>query len=174
MLFLVDGKLALLQPTTNEDGERKYDMRILAQNVEYFVHLRDLALTQLSSSGHENDIPAIAGEEEPSSEHSQQAHGLRDSLWIFDGMHMCAWPDVQDLLQMSLLEAPRNIPATVQVPVDFYPLSILLNKGIVLGIEPELIQRRDVGFAYFRIAARVSFKRPFVPASIICKRASPC
>jgi hypothetical protein len=41
ILFLVDGKLVLLQPTTTEGGELKYEMRIIAQNVETYALMRD-------------------------------------------------------------------------------------------------------------------------------------
>ncbi|KAI9847896.1 MAG: hypothetical protein M1830_007318, partial [Pleopsidium flavum] len=49
---------------------------------------------------------------------------------------------------------------SVQVFVDFYPLSIVLNKGILLGIESELVQRRDVDFALFRHAMRTHLFLP--------------
>jgi hypothetical protein len=40
--------------------------------------------------------------------------------------------------------------------IDFYPLSVLLEKAIVLGVEPDLVQRRDVNFSFFRFSIRVS------------------
>jgi hypothetical protein len=40
---------------------------------------------------------------------------------------LLAWNDVQDVLREEMMPAPLNIP------LDFYPLSVLLNKGIVLG-----------------------------------------
>ncbi len=149
MLFLVDGKLALLQPSNNDLGERKYDMRILAQNVEYYVQLRDQSATDTSM---DDDGPNSANPK------STGAHTLRDSLWMFDGNNICAWTDVQDIIRSNLIEGLHTLPTAIHIPVDFYPTSILLNKGILLGVEPELIQRRDITFAFFRLGTRVSHR----------------
>jgi hypothetical protein len=47
------------------------------------------------------------------------------------------------------------MPAPVKIPVDFYPMAALVQRGIILGIESDLVQRRDIGFAYFKISTRV-------------------
>jgi len=149
VLFLVDGKLVLLQPSITEDQKLKYDMRVIAQNVEYYALMRD---QPFSSPPREpitmNGLPI----EEPSPE---DGNGLRDSLWIFDGNEVKLWPDVQDVLQSAPSELGRELPPVVSIPVDFYPLSVLLGKGIILGLEPEIVQRRDVNFAFFRSIIRV-------------------
>lgn len=147
ILFLVDGKLVFLQPSVNDDGKRKYDMRVLAQKVEYYVQLHDYSCFQPSSL-RDASINENGTQEVPN-------HSLRDSLWIFDGTNVSAWTDIQDVLRSSLTDSPQNIPAPVQIPVDFYPVSVMLDKGILLGIDSELIQRQDIGFAFFRIATRV-------------------
>ncbi|XDG10537.1 hypothetical protein ABKA04_010152 [Annulohypoxylon sp. FPYF3050] len=94
VLFLVDGKLVLLQPSVNNEGQLKYDMRVISHNVEFYAR--------------------------PTGE----------------------------------------LPPTVSMPIDFYPLSILLGKGIVLGVEPELVQRRDVSFSFFRFSIRTHLFLP--------------
>ena len=152
MLFLVDGKLALLQPSVNESGERKYDMRILAHNVEYYVHLNEYPSWETDAS--DRRASSVSDDQSALAVDRSQG-GLRDSLWMFDGQSMHTWTDVQDLLRSTLLDAPQNAPLPVQICMDFYPVSVLPNKGIILGIEPELIQRQDVTFAFFRIATRV-------------------
>ena len=152
VVFLVDGKLVLLQPSLNEERILKYDMRIIAQNVEYYALMRDQsslnspsAYVEISPSASSTDISAqIVG------------HGLRDAMWFFDGDDMKVWPEVQDVLRSAPSELARELPPSASISVDFYPLSILLGKGILLGVEPELIQRRDVNFAYFKFAIRVS------------------
>jgi len=72
-MFLVDGKLVVLQPSTAESGELKYDMRVIIQNVEYYALMQDLP-TMLAPSHYsgidENGIPYQT---------------LNDSLWVFDG-----------------------------------------------------------------------------------------
>jgi hypothetical protein len=81
---------------------------------------------------------------------------LKDSLWVFDGMELKAWPDINEVLDATG-ETGKEAPSPVSIPVDFYPLSILLEKGIVLGVESDLVQRRDVNFSYFHFAIRVCF-----------------
>ena len=151
VLFLVDGKLVLLQPSITGDQKLKYDMRVIAQNIEYYALMRD----QPFSSPPRESI-AINGM--PGDEHSpEDGNGLRDSLWIFDGNDVKVWPDVQDVLQSAPSELGRELPPMVSIPVDFYPLSVLLGKGIILGLEPDIVQRRDVNFAFFRSIIRVSY-----------------
>ena len=155
VLFLVDGKLVLLQPSLSEEQSLKYDMRIIAQNVEYFALIRDLASMVHPQLGSITPLPSLR---EPPKDDSALA--LRDSLWIFDGAEMKVWTDVQDILRFMATEFERELPPTVAVPIDFYPLSILLSKGVLLGVEPDMVQRTDIGFAFFRTAIRV-YCQPF-------------
>ncbi|PTD11892.1 Casein kinase II subunit beta-2 [Fusarium culmorum] len=140
VIFLVDGKLVLLRPSLNDDGQLKYDMRVIAQNVEYHASVRDQPLRnanrQLEDNPLRNGPPA-----------------LKDSLWVFDGMELKAWPDISEVLDATG-ENGKESPSPVSIPVDFYPLSILLEKGIILGVESDLVQRRDVNFSYFHFAIR--------------------
>lgn len=156
ILFLVDGKLVLLQPTTTEGGELKYEMRIIAQNVETYALMRDHPAFALE--GQAESLPpspmglAING---------VQGHDLRDSLWFFDGHDMRVWIDMQDVLTSASAELGRDLPAPTKIHVDFYPLTALINRAIVFGIESELIQRRDTNFAFLRFATRTHL---FLPA----------
>jgi hypothetical protein len=155
ILFLVDGKLVLLQPTTTEGGELKYEMRIIAQNVETYALMRDHPAFALDM--HADSLPAS-----PSiglTPEGVHGHDLRDSLWYFDGQDMRVWIDMQDVLSSASAEAGRELPTSVKIPVDFYPLSALINKAIVFGVESELIQRRDTSFAFLRFGTRVSCSR---------------
>lgn len=150
VIFLVDGKLVLLQPSLNEERNLKYDMRVIAQNVEYYALMRDFVFFNLGQV----DATSSPQLEEESSSRSN-THPLRDSLWMFDGNEMKVWSDIQEVLRSAPVELGRELPPTVGVAVDFYPLSILLSKGILLGVEPELVQRRDVNFSLFKFAIRV-------------------
>lgn len=150
VLFLVDGKLVLLQPSLNEEQKLKYDMRIIAQNVEYYALMRDLPFA--SPPRESEDLSVGLNGDQISVE---EGNGLRDSLWTFEGSDMKVWTDVQDVLQSAPSELGRELPPMVSIPIDFYPLSVLLGKGILLGLEPDLVQRRDVNFAFFKFAIRV-------------------
>ncbi|KAF2145566.1 uncharacterized protein K452DRAFT_264703 [Aplosporella prunicola CBS 121167] len=156
ILFLVDGKLVLLQPTTNEDGMLKYEMRIIAQNVEYYALMRDHPSFRIAED--EDYLPPSSAANMTSNQF--QGHDLRDSLWYFDGQDMKLWIDAQDVLISASAELGRDLPATVNIPVDFYPLSPLMSKGILFGVESDLVQRRDINFAYFRFATRTHL---FIP-----------
>jgi len=153
ILFLVDGKLVLLQPTTTEGGELKYEMRIIAQNVEYYVLMRDNPSFNLDSQ--EDSLPPS-----PSAGlvmNGVHGHDLKDSLWFFDGCDVRVWVDMQDVLSSATIELGRDLPTAVKIEVDFYPLSALINKGILFGVESELVQRRDTSFGYLRVGTRVSW-----------------
>lgn len=147
ILFLVDGKLVLLQPSLNEERKLKYDMRVIAQNVEYYALMRDMPFS--------SPLRIPADTSNGVNLEQDEGNGLKDSLWIFDGTDMKLWTDAQDVLRSAPADLGRDLPPMVSMQVDFYPLSVLLGKGILLGLEPDLIQRRDVNFAFFKFTIRV-------------------
>lgn len=151
MLFLVDAKLVLLQPSKDSEGTMKYDMRIIAHDVEYFVFTPDL----YHSHNEVPSPPTLLHTEGNEADHVQPELTLRDSLWYFDGQQIQCWTDIQELLKIPQLEGHKELLSPVQISTDFYPTSIALSSGVILGIEPELIQRRDIHFAYFRFIIRV-------------------
>jgi RAB6A-GEF complex partner protein 1 len=148
VLFLVDAKLVLLQPATDDSGTLKYDMRIIANDVEFFSFTRD----QIALRNQTRTIPSIS----EAGERDQVAQNLLDSLWYFNGQKVLCWPDVQDLFKTAAVEGSKEIPDPISIPIDFYPTSVSLSKAIIVGLEPELVQRRDVQFAYYKFSIRVS------------------
>ncbi|KAG8409505.1 WD40 repeat protein [Metarhizium acridum] len=72
-------------------------------------------------------------------------------------MEVKVWTNINELLDGASTDGGKDFPAPVSVPVDFYPLSVLLEKGIILGVESDLIQRRDVTFSFFHFAIRHTF-----------------
>jgi hypothetical protein len=159
VLFLVDGKLVLLQPSVSETGDLKYDMRVVAQDVEYYILMRDQLSFNFAPPSDDPSPEAPPPGDAPS-DASQLDASLRDSLWVFCGKDLLFWSDVQDLLHQK--GSPSEISKPLPIPVDFYPLSILLNKGIILGIESEMSQRRDVTFTLLKFAIRVSLSNPYL------------
>ncbi|MDA4132716.1 MAG: RIC1 family protein, partial [Thaumarchaeota archaeon] len=154
VMFLVDGKLVFLRPSMNDEGQLKYDMRVIAQNVEYYTCMRDQPFVEdapQQPQNHNHLTPPPGSSTTPAA-----GDHLKNSLWIFDGGELKAWADMEDVLQGLSSEASRDLPSPVSISVDFYPLSILLGKAIVLGVEPDLVQRRDITFSFFRFAIRVS------------------
>ena len=165
VLFLVDDKLVLLQSSRNEKDELKYDMRVIAQHVEYYILMRDQIYFNFST-GPEESAPPTPSPGSAFTMRVQQNYSLRDSLWIFSGDELRLWPDVRDLLHHTAGDL-STLPV-LSMLVDFYPLSILLTKGVVLGIESELLQRRDVNYAQFRSSIRTQLFLPYVLRHQLC------
>lgn len=149
VLLLVDGNLVLLQPSFTDTGDLKYDMRVISHDVEYYILMRDQLSFNFAPPVDESIPPSPAAEMVLGMYRQNQS--LRDSLWLFCGKDLLAWEDVQVVLQRE------EVPKPVHIPLDFYPLSVILNKGIVLGVESEMIQRRNVTFAVLKFAIRVCF-----------------
>lgn len=161
VLFLIDDKLVLLYPSRNREDAVKYDMRVIAHQAEYYILMRD----QMSFNFEELPSESLPPTPSPGSIFGFTSHNihysLRDSLWIFSGETLCLWSDVQDLLQATAsLDTTKQ--SLLTVPLDFYPLSIVLNKGVVLGIDSENLQRRDVNFAQLRTKIRSQLFLPYV------------
>ncbi|KAL4774889.1 RIC1-domain-containing protein [Aspergillus nidulans var. acristatus] len=153
VLLLVDGNLVLLQPSMSDSGNLKYDMRVISHDVEYYILMRDQLSFNFAPPYEESLPPSPAAELALNQYHSNLS--LRDSLWTFSGKDLMAWGDVQEVLRRE------DVPKSIEVPLDFYPLSVLLNKGIVLGVEPETIQRRDVTFVVLKFAIRTHLFLPY-------------
>lgn len=159
VLFLIDDKLVLLQPSKTPANAIKYEMRVIAHQVEYYILMRDQLYFNFDDTLAESMPPtpsAGTNDQRPDIHYS-----LRDSLWFFTGTNLQLWANVNDLLQESC-ETNTHDRAPFTVPVDFYPTSILLNKGIVLGTEAELLQRRDLNFAQYRNLIRSQLFLPYV------------
>ena len=130
-------------------------MRVIANNVEYFDLMRDQVFLPGTPNSSRQDSPSMESQEEG----LYTDRGLKDSLWFFDGNDVQCWMDVEDLIQSASTENDRDLPQPVSISTDFYPSSIILDKGILLGIDADLVQRRDVQFAFFRFAIRVWIER---------------
>ncbi|KAL7285751.1 hypothetical protein ACG7TL_000860 [Trametes sanguinea] len=111
----------------SEEGEVKYDMQILADQIEFcWIHLRGIGT-------------------------------LENSLWGYDGQGIRVW-----LNALAIESAPSaadgedgqtptdNVKESVKIPLDFYPLSVLMDKGIIIGVEVEAATRTNLSFTMFR------------------------
>ncbi|KAF7367259.1 RIC1 domain-containing protein [Mycena sanguinolenta] len=124
VLMVVGGQLILLRPRKSGDQEVKYDMQIFADRIEFcWIHLRGIS-------------------------------ALENSLWAYDGQGIRVW------LNALAIEAPRlnenepqdTVKESVNIPLDFYPLSVLMDKGIIIGAEHEVATRSNLPFVIFRHA----------------------
>lgn len=134
----------LLQSSTTNNEDLRYDMRVVAHDVEYFALMRDR--------------PAISSDPLPSdgTDYFTMDRGLKDSLWYFNGQQLYCWIDTNELVRAASSNLQSALPESISVPTDFYPTSIILESGIVLGLDANLVQHWDVNLASFRLSTRVS------------------
>ncbi|KAF4605560.1 hypothetical protein EYR40_004346 [Pleurotus pulmonarius] len=125
VLMMVGGQLVLLRPRKTADHEVKYDMQIFADRIEFcWTHLRGIG-------------------------------ALENSLWGYDGQGMRVWLNalaIESRVTDSPSTAPASVKESVNIPLDFYPLSVLMDKGILIGAEIEVATRSNLPFAMFRHA----------------------
>ncbi|KAF2153080.1 RIC1-domain-containing protein [Myriangium duriaei CBS 260.36] len=151
VLFLVDGKLVLLQPSPEEHRELKYDMRVIAHDVEFYL----LAREGRTRTAH--PLSALSGADTT----TPSGSSLHDSLWFFNGSAMHVWPDVHELVSSISSELNQQTLPPVAIGTDFYPLAPLIDHGTLSGLEPTLVHRRDADLVFFRAAPRSHL---FIPA----------
>ncbi|KAG6885709.1 hypothetical protein C0993_010881 [Termitomyces sp. T159_Od127] len=97
VLLVVGGQLILLRPRKSANQEVKYDMQIFADHVEFcWIHLRGIGT-------------------------------LENSLWVYDGQGIRVWLNAltieAPLQQEKSDDKPENVKESVNIPLDFYPLS---------------------------------------------------
>ncbi|KAF9056469.1 RIC1-domain-containing protein [Panaeolus papilionaceus] len=121
VLMVVGGQLILLRPRKSASEEVKYDIHVLANRIEFcWIHLRGIG-------------------------------ALENSLWAYDAQGIRVW------LNALSIESPQaqsrdleNVQESVKIPLDFYPLSVLMDKGIIVGVEHECTVRSNLPFVMFR------------------------
>ncbi|KIK71385.1 hypothetical protein GYMLUDRAFT_331920 [Collybiopsis luxurians FD-317 M1] len=134
VLMVVGGQLVLLRPRKSANQEVKYDMQIFADRIEFcWIHLRGIA-------------------------------ALENSLWAFDGKGIRVWLNALAIeaatpaaaatptLEQSENQIHENVKESVNIPLEFYPLSVLMDKGIIIGAEHEVAARSNLPFVMFRHA----------------------
>ncbi|KAF5377213.1 hypothetical protein D9615_006326 [Tricholomella constricta] len=125
VLMVVGGQLILLRPRKSANQEVKYDMQIFADRIEFcWIHLRGIGT-------------------------------LENSLWGYDGQGIRVWLNA---LAIETRQGDKdddkseNVKESVNIPLDFYPLSVLMDKGIIIGAEHEAATRSNLSFVMFRHA----------------------
>ncbi|KAF8528030.1 RIC1-domain-containing protein [Hysterangium stoloniferum] len=124
ILLLVGGKLVLLRPRKSGTQEVKYDMQILADRIEFcWIHLRGIGT-------------------------------LENSLWGYDGQGIRLWLDALTIEAVAVdpqSDTYESVQESVNIPLNFYPLSVLMDKGIIIGVEHEAVARVSLPFVMFRM-----------------------
>ena len=128
---MISGKLVLLRPRRAQTQEVKYDLQLLSSSIEFFW-------THLSGIG-----------------------TLENSLWGYDGISrkIQIWLDALTIEKVRVdrkRDVYESVRESVGVELDFYPLAVLMEKGIVVGVDQEINLRKNLDFAVFRIITTVS------------------
>jgi len=86
--------------------------------------------------------------------HLRGVGALENSLWAYDAQGMRVWLNALSIESSRLPDASANdVKENVIIPLDFYPLSVLMDKGIIIGVEHETAVRYNLPFVMFRQAA---------------------
>ncbi|KDN39153.1 RIC1-domain-containing protein [Tilletiaria anomala UBC 951] len=164
IIFLIDGKLILLRPRRlgQDEEEVAYDMQVLADQIEfYWTHLKGIG-------------------------------GLENSLWGYDGNSVKVWLNALALDQprriaisnseMDDSEGPsdaedegqhdgyKTIEESVTLGLDFYPLCVLMEKGIIIGVDPDMSLRKTLDFVIFRSSTNTHLFLQQVLRNLLKKR----
>lgn len=123
IIFLVDGRLVLLRPRRAGTAEVRYDMQVLADRIEsYWTHLHGVGT-------------------------------LENSLWGYDGRSMRVWLDALTIEATRVdldLDTYESVKESINLRLDFYPLSILMDKGIIIGVDYD-VSTRSLPFVMFKL-----------------------
>ena len=167
IIFLIDGKLVLLRPRKVGGGSRLDTSQNALEDFDDPRHDEDTLVEDDDEVAY--DMQILADRIEYYWTHLQGIGTLENSLWGYDGSGIKLWLDAlripssdaddnmhsdddddADEEQEDLLPEYKTIESSVSMPLDFYPLCVLLEKGIVLGVESEVSLRRSLDFALWR------------------------
>lgn len=151
IIFLIQGQIVLLRPRRSAHEEVKYDLQVLAEQIEFYW-------THLSGIG-----------------------PLENSLWGWNGKEILIWLDALTIEKVRVDEEKDTyevVNESAVIVVEFYPLgryflhvilstnmaalivfdeiAVLMEKGIVVGVSQETSLRRSLDFAMFRMITTVS------------------
>ncbi|OAX44898.1 RIC1-domain-containing protein [Rhizopogon vinicolor AM-OR11-026] len=122
VLMMVGGQLVLLRPRKSGSQEVNYDMQIFAERIEFCWI------------------------------HLRGIGALENSLWGYDGQRIRVWLNALAIESSASADEPSSVKESVSIPLDFYPLSVLMDKGIITGVEYEAATRTNLSFVMFRHA----------------------
>ncbi|KAG0258412.1 hypothetical protein DFQ27_004650 [Actinomortierella ambigua] len=122
--LLVDGRMYFLRPEFLPDGNIRLSFRQISNNIEYYWITRSTS-----------DVADY-------------------SLWAFNGQKMKMWWNVfgPGDSERSLVNFVKS--DYLELTPEFYPLAILPERGIILGLEPEISVHKPRAMALFKIGTK--------------------
>ncbi|GAB5586829.1 WD40 repeat protein [Umbelopsis nana] len=183
LVLLVDGKLIILSPNADEneeDGRRDvhYELDVLTEKTEYYwVNSKPLGnlhtsiwavdgkgirvFTNLITGGEDEcdnvtREPILPPEEDEQEDPPANADGNRPySLRGLPSGHVASAPYfTDDVKRWRTPDVKAVTEQAAYIPLDFYPLSVLLKKGIIVGIEQNITLQATLGLLQFRLITK--------------------
>ncbi|CAO3677866.1 unnamed protein product [Umbelopsis vinacea] len=178
LVLLVDGKLIILSPNTDdrEDEHRRdvhYELDILTEKAEYYwvnskpvgnlrtsiwaVSEKGIKVFTNLITGEESEYDHVARETSSPEELCTNTHGNRPySLRGLPSGHVASAPYfTEDVKRWRTTDVKTLTQEAVYIPLDFYPLSVLLKKGIIVGIEQNITLQPTLGLLQFRLITKI-------------------
>lgn len=85
---------------------------------------------------------------------------LKNMIWAFDGQDAVLW--VNGVFHTRELENQA-----VHVPLELYPLTMMSNKGIIMGIDCDAVLTRNASFTYFKQWTGAQLFAPYILESCL-------
>lgn len=140
----------LLPPSQQALGDPAQDLSVVS--LLFLIDAKLVLLRPMRTSDGGDDLAydlQILHEQVETYWTNLQSRGpLHNSLWGFDGHALSVWPDVQALVAGEVL-APSAV-----LPLDAYPICILLARGVVFAAEGTATIRRTLDTASFRMRSK--------------------
>eukprot|EP00158_Paraphelidium_tribonemae_P008563 Partr_v1_DN28612_c0_g1_i5_m50199 putative protein RIC1 homolog len=73
---------------------------------------------------------------------------LYNIIWAFDGQQTKVWFNIMLIPSNGFELVCRNIADPLLIPLDFYPMSVLFHKGIIVGVEQNMSFRYVDGVCF--------------------------
>ncbi|ODQ67841.1 RIC1-domain-containing protein [Nadsonia fulvescens var. elongata DSM 6958] len=103
----------------------------------------------------------VIGEDDPNQQIQYSRHILHDHIEYFSvsshkNFKNCIWAfDGKDML-IYFNDGSNYSPKPCRLNLEVYPLTTLIDKGIIMGVDTELIQNRSSGIRYFEYETSTS------------------
>lgn len=94
---------------------------------------------------------------------SNSTGDIKNMIWAFDGQHIITWVNGT---QGAIGQSQDSIPPSF-TPMDLYPLTMLPDKGIVMGVECDAVLTRSGSFTYFKQWTSAQLFLPYILESYI-------
>ncbi|TPX31029.1 hypothetical protein SmJEL517_g05541 [Synchytrium microbalum] len=124
ILILKSGELSVLKESPKHDWEHM----VLANHIEHFFVSKPL----------------------------ERAAGMHHSLWAFDGAGVKIWANIitDDTMLPEAWPPTKNWNEDIRMELDFYPLTVMMHRAIIMGIEQRMALRNSVQCTFYKLETK--------------------